>query len=91
MFRMREGLKLARALGVPIAKSFVFHGRTENAGEKLRLGEKTFRRQPGGFAGFLNRGEIDVRGQILFAGIGQQVVAAVMTLIRAQRPAFTSG
>ena len=39
---------------------------------------------PGVFAGFLNRGKIDVGGQVLFAGIRQQVVGDVVPEISAR-------
>src|ERR1035437_5807784 len=91
MIRVREGLKLARATGVPFAKRFFLHGGSQNLREELRLRLKTFGRQSDGFAGFLNGGKIDVRGQILFAGTGQKIVADVMPKIGAQSSACASG
>ena len=82
---MRQRLELAGAAGAPFAKGFVPHGFFQNAGKKLRLCLKTFGRQSGGFANLLNGGKIDVGGQILFAGIRQQIVADVMPEIRAER------
>ncbi len=85
MFGMREGLKLARAAGIPFRKTFFPRGPFQNAREKLRLRLKTFRGQPGCFTGLLDCGKIDVRGQILFAGIRQQVIADLMPEIGAKR------
>ena len=68
MFGVREGLKLARAAGVPFAKIFFLHGVAQNLREKLWLRAKVFGFQSGVFAGFLNGGKIDVRGEVLFAG-----------------------
>ena len=91
MFRVREGLKLARAAGVPLAKIFFLHGVAKNLREKLWLRAKVFGFQSGVFAGFLNGGKIDVRGEVLFADVGQQIVADVMPEIRAQSSARASG
>ena len=71
MVGMREGLKLAGLTGPPFAKEFLLDGGFQNTREKLRLGAKFLRPQTGGFARCLNRREINVRGQILFAGIRQ--------------------
>ena len=88
MFRVREGLKLARATGCPIRQRFcIFRGLFQNPRQKLRLRRKTFRLQPGGFAGGLNRGKIDVRGEVLLADVRQKVVGGVMAKIRAERAA----
>src|ERR1035437_10055505 len=91
MFRVREGLKLARAAGIPSAKRFILHGGSQNLREELRLRLKTFGRQSDGFAGFLNGGKIDLRGEVLFAGAGQKIVADVMPEIRAERAACAAG
>src|ERR1019366_4450411 len=91
MFRVREGLKLARAAGIPSAKRFILHGVSQNLREKLWLRAKVFSFQSGVFAGFLNGGKIDVRGEVLFADVGQQIVADVMPKIGAQSSACASG
>ena len=91
MFRVREGLKLARAAGIPFAKRFILHGVSQNLREELRLRAKVFGFQSGFFAGFLDGGKIDVRGQILFADVGQQIVTDVMPEIRAERAARAAG
>lgn len=59
---MCESLKLAGLPGFPFAEESLLHGRFPNARQELRLGAEIFRLQTGGFTGFLNRGEIDVRG-----------------------------
>ena len=87
MFGMRERLKLARARRVPFTEGIFFHRGGENAREKLRLRGKNFGRPTSFFANFLDRGKIDVRGQILFADIREQIVAHAMAMIRAQRSA----
>src|ERR1035437_4368122 len=91
MFRVREGLKLARAAGIPSAKRFILHGVSQNLREELRLRAKVFGFQSGVFAGFLNGGKIDVRGEVLFADVGQQIVADVVPKIGAERAARASG
>ena len=84
MFGMRKGLKLARAAGVPFAKIFVPSCLRQNLRQELRLRAKVFGFQSSFLAGFLNRGKVDMRGEVLFAGIGQQVIAWVMTKIGAK-------
>ena len=91
MFGMGECLKLADLLGVQAGKGRFLHGPAEDAREELRLGAKIFRAQSGGFTGSLNGGEIDVRGQILFAGMREQIVADAMAVIGAQRAARAGG
>src|SRR5664280_3450815 len=91
MFRVREGLKLARAAGIPFAKRFILHGVSQNLREELWLRAKVFGFQSGVFAGFLNGEEINMRGQILFADVGQQIVTDVMPEIRAERAARAAG
>ena len=71
MIGMREGLKLPHLFRVQIFKIIFFHRRRKNAREKLRLRAKSFRRQASLLANFLNRREINVRGQILFARVRQ--------------------
>ena len=85
MFGMREGLKLTRAAGGPIAKRIFPHSFFQNTSEKLRLRGKAFRGQPGGFAHLLKGGEIDMSRQILLTGIRQQIVTDTMTGIGAER------
>ena len=85
MFGMRERLKLARAARVPFAKIFVALRLRQNLREELRLRAKNFGFQSGFFASFLDGGKIDVRGQILFAGIRQNIVGCAMAKISAQR------
>ena len=84
MFGMCERLKLANLLCIQAGKGFFGHGFLQNAREKLRLGAIIFRFQPSLLADFLDGGKIDVRGQILFADIRQQIVADMMAMIRAQ-------
>ncbi len=85
MFGMGQCLKLARAVRGPFAEGIILHCLLKNACEELRLRQKFFGRQAGLFPGVLDRGKIDVRGQVLFAGVGQQIAGGTMTEIRAQR------
>ena len=87
MFRMRERLKLPRAAGVPFGKGIFRDGLLENTREKPRLRAKIHGLQSAGLARILNGREIDVRGQILFARIGQQIVGDMVAMIRAKRAA----
>ena len=91
MVGVRERLKLADLLRVELRKKFFLHGLAQNAREKLRLGAISFRYHSGGFAGFLDRGKIDVRGQILSAGVGQDVIGDLMAKICAQRAVGARG
>jgi len=83
MFRMREGLKLARAGSVPVAKGFVLCRSFQNLRQKLCLGQNPFRGQPGGFTGGLDGREIDVRRDVLFAGVGEEVADNLLAKIGA--------
>ena len=84
MFGMSEGLKLSRALGIPVSREVRFHGATKDLREELWLRAVTFCPQTSRFAGVLNGGEIDVRCQILLANIRQQVVADAVLMMGAQ-------
>ncbi|MEI9962266.1 MAG: hypothetical protein WDM76_14375 [Limisphaerales bacterium] len=88
MFRVREGLELARAAGIPLAEIFILYSLSQNLRQELRLRAKLFRLESGIFSNFLDSGKIDMRGEVLLAGIGQQVVADMMLGIGAER-AFT--
>ena len=85
MFGMREGLKLPRAGTVPFAQSSTGLGLRQDLCQESCLRQKAFRRQAGGFTGFLAGGEIDVRRQILFAGVGQNIAGDLMPVIGPQR------
>src|SRR5258708_31495254 len=90
MFGMCKRLKLARARIVPF-KRFYFQSLFENLRQELRLWGKKFRFQSGLFTGLFNRVEIDVRGQILFADVCQDVIGGMMTKIGAERAVGSSG
>ena len=91
VFGMGEGLELAVLFGVPLAEGIVLERLIEDTGQELGLGAKTFRLQAGGFAGALDGREIDVGGQVLFAGMCQEIIADVVTMIGAKRPAGAAG
>ena len=91
MFGVRQRLELACTAGVPFTKGFFLHGFFKNAREKLGLRAKNFGFQPGFLAGFLNRGKVDVRRQILFADVRQNIIRYMMPKISAQRAVGASG
>ena len=74
MFRVREGLKLARAAAFHSPKVFSSIAFSRMRVRNFGWVQKFSVFNPACFAGFLDGGEIDVRSQILFAGIGQQIV-----------------
>ena len=77
---MGEGLKLASLHGGPFAGTGLgFPDALRDAGEKTGLRRKRLRCQPGGFPGGLQRGEIYMRGDVLSAGIRQEIIAGLMT------------
>ena len=73
------------------AKRFSPQGFFQNLRQKLRLRQKTFRLQAARFAGCLNRGKIDVGGEVLLADVGQKIVAGVMAKIGAERASVRLG
>ena len=91
MFRMSQSLKLPCATRIPPVKNFVAQSFFQNLRQEFCLGEKKLRFQSGFLARFLNCREIDVRGQILFAGVCQQIVVDVMSKIGAQRAVCPRG
>ncbi len=84
MFRVRKSLKLTRTGSIPFAKRFIFISLFQNSRQKLRLGRKTFRCQPGGFTGSLDGRKIDVGRDVLFAGVGEKVAGNMLAKIGAQ-------
>ena len=91
MFRVGERLKLPRAASVPFSQPAVFFSLRQNFHQKFRLTAKEFCLQSGIFARFLNRGKIDVGGQVLPARIRQKIVGGVVPEIRAERAAGARG
>jgi len=82
MLQMRKGLKLPVSLRAPLAKGFrVFEHPFRDSRQKLRLRGKDFRCQPTHLTGGLNYGKVDVCGEVLFAGVCQNVVGGVMAEI----------
>lgn len=55
-----------------------------DTGQKLCLRGKDFLLESGGFTGCLNCSKVDVRGEVLFAGVGEQIVGELMMPIGAQ-------
>ena len=84
VFGMGQGLELARALGVEGREPALGHGLLQDSREKPGLGAQGFGLQAGGFAGLLDGGEIDVRGEVLFAGMGEQIVRDMVAMIGPQ-------
>ena len=92
MFRMREGLKLARLRPVfHSPKELPFACLLPKFPSEIATAPENFRLQSGGFARFLNRGKIDVRGEVLLPDVGQKVVAGVMAEIGAERACVRPG
>ena len=101
MFRMRKGLKLACLDGSPsvfaplrrdkFARGIVLRCLFQNLRQELCLRRKHFRSQSHGFAGGLDGGKIDMRGEVLFPKVRQKVVAGVMAKISAERAARAIG
>jgi len=89
---MGEGLKLPDLFRGELRECFLFlrDGFLEDAGKELRLRAKLFGAQAGGFAGGLDGAEIDMGGEVLAAGIGQEIVCDVVLVIGAQG-AFLAG
>ena len=85
MFRVCQCLKLARARGRPFGEARLVTPRgLSDTSQEFALGKHPFGFQAGRFACFLQRRQIDMRGQVLFAGIGQQIAGGGMPMIRAQ-------
>jgi len=91
MLRVRESLKLPRARRRPGAKGFVRQSFFQDLRQEFCLRGIIFCFQPSFFARFLDRGEINVRGQILFADVGEQIVADMVPEIGAQRAVGARG
>ena len=92
MFGMREGLKLARLAAVHSPKEFVSRRPfPESASGIAPASENISVFNPASSPAFWMRGKIDVRGQVLFAGVGQKIVADMMAEIGAQRAARARG
>ena len=63
----------------------------QNFHQKFRLAAKKFRHQPGVLARLVNRGKIDMGGEVLSAGIRQKVVGGVVAEIGAERSTGARG
>ena len=90
MFGMRQGLELARLARIPVPSpraSKAFH----DPRQEPRLRYQIVGFQAGGFSRVLQGREIDVRGEVLFAGAGQQIVARMMPVISPQRSRLSFG
>jgi len=78
-------LKLAREFGGPVAEPGPARLELlENGGEKLGLSLEGVGMKSTAFAGALNCGEVNVGGQVLFAGAGEEVGAHPVTVVCAQ-------
>ena len=92
MFGMGQGLELADLGGSPIAEGgSLAIGVADDAGEELCLAHQGFGAQAFGFAGFAEDGEVDVGGEVLFAGVDEQVAGLMVAMTGAEVPCFRSG
>src|SRR3989442_8020839 len=84
MFRVCQCLKLARARGRPFGEARLVapHGLSDTS-QEFALGKHSLGFQAGRFACFLQRRQIDMRGQVLFTGTDQQIGALLMPVIGA--------
>lgn len=91
MVRVREGLELADLLGGQLLKRTLLVRLFQNADQELWLGAEDIGLETDRFAGSLDGGEIDVGGEVLFAGTREQIVTDAMPMIGAHGAAGASG
>lgn len=89
MVRVGEGLKLAEPIAGPLTGCpFMFPGLRGDVSKELLLEGEGFGLEAEGVAGGLEGGEVDVGGDVLGAGLGEDIGVNLVVAIGAQGSGF---